>query len=190
MVQFTGNRWAKLRHAFQEEGGIPFLVLIGFITFGKEAMNADSNIDEIPPLFMAPEQFLHVALSLVSFSQMHFNEVCGWWVSLVSEQSLFLFLVRQMLPQSLDPDALIPEVQSALWYLRVSSAMSVWFARALFFCTLSLERCLSQLSVHICCMAQALRVEGSALHETLSAHPHHLHLQCQYILTSKSGWSK
>ena len=90
--------------------------------------------DEIPPLFMAPEQFLYVfvildynslqhvkvAVSLVSFSQMQSNEVCGWWVSLVSEHSLFLILVRQVLPQSLQPDTLTPEVQSALCCLRVS----------------------------------------------------------------------
>ena len=85
-----------------------------------------SPFDEIPPLFMALEQFLYVfvildlqqsassvsgyidtrstAVSLVSFSLVHFNVVCGWWVSLVSGHSFFLFLFRQVLPQSFYPD--------------------------------------------------------------------------------------
>ena len=68
-----------------------------------------------PPLFMPPEQFLHVfvildcnslqhvnvAVFLGSFSQVHFNEVC------VAEGVVGgspLCLVRQVLPQSLCPD--------------------------------------------------------------------------------------
>ena len=87
--------------------------------------------DEIPPLFMAAEQFLyvfvildynsllhvHAAVSLVSFSRVHFNEVCGRWVSLVSEHSLFLILYRQVLPQSLYPDVSVVCTDNVLLHI-------------------------------------------------------------------------
>ena len=131
------------------------------------------------PLFLAPEQYVFVTLDYNS-----------------------LLLTLQL------PDTLTPEVQQYLWSVSPkcismkfvvggsplcvgirSSSLSLekcchGLFIPLFFCSFSVEGCLSELSVHNRSMVQGIRVEVAALdssaslsHETLSAHPHHPHLQ-------------
>ena len=155
--------------------------------------------DEFPPLFMPSEQFpvdpsclCDSRLQTVFFLTIQFSDTLTpevqqylWSVSLKCVSMKF---VAGGSPLCVGIRSFSFSFDRCCHSLFIQ--MSVWFARTLFLCNFSVEGCLSQLGVHICCMAHAIRVEGSALdssallsHETLSAPPYHLHLQCQHIFT-------